>query len=350
VKDIIDAPAPAAGDKYPGICDFHVHVGERIGGYELRDGFLELDRMAARYGICAVGAFVSEEPGISLQTKLEWMQTAAKDGFRGHVHWHLTPVTATIEEVYPLLEDGCDLKLYTTYRNAGLYSSYERIGQWMELLSDIRSRILVHCEDDAIIAKYSSAHPFRNPLDHALRRPEIAEITAVDKVLNLAVKHSHPVHIVHVSSPKAALLIGDARKHNPDITCETAPHYLLKNEDCLAGANAHRLICTPPFRSESSRGTLVEMLQDGFFDIVASDHCAFRPEDKDRYNDHPEKVPCGIEGIPAMFPSLYNRLVLSGKLSLEQLIDLCAIAPARLMGIAVDSKHSLSDLLGGNSI
>lgn len=331
---------------YPGLCDFHVHVGERIGGYKLRDDFAALDSMAKKHGIAVIGAFVTEEAGLSLTDKYRRMQDDASKHFSGHVHWHLTPITASVDEVYPLVEEGCDLKFYTTYKQAGLYSSYERIGRWMQDLSGFKPRILVHCEDNAIVEESSARHPFNTPFDHTLRRPEQAEVLAVERVLDLAVKHAYPVHIVHVSAPQAALLIKEAKTANPAITCETAPHYLIYNEDRLKGDNAHRWLCSPPFRSERSRGCLVELLQDGVFDILASDHCAFTQEDKDRFRDRPEQVPCGIPGLESLFDSIYRKLVLKGAISLERLVDLCCLRPAGLMRTVARPEWTLNQLLG----
>ena len=325
-------------DITPYICDFHVHVGERIGGHVLRDGFKDLEPMVQTGELRAIGAFVTEEAGQSLTAKLRSMQKAAREQFSGHVYWHLTPVQASPDEVISLLSEGCDLKLYTTYKSAGLYSSYEDISRWMSDLSGLKTRILIHCEDDATVEEYSDKHPFRHPFQHSLRRPEAAEIIAVERVLDLAARHKHPVHIVHVSSPRSALLIQQARETGVPVTCETAPHYLLLNDEAYYQENAHRLICTPPFRSESSRGMLVELLQDGLFDLVASDHCAFTLEDKDRHQDEPELVPCGIAGIQTLFSSLHQALVRTGKLKLERLLALTSVNPARLMDLPDPDK------------
>lgn len=335
-----------SAELYPGICDFHVHVGEKIGGCALRDDFAALNRLAKIAGVTAIGAFVTEEPGISLKDKLRRMQANARQHFEGHVHWHLTPVAADLEEVEPWLREGCDLKFYTTYKQAGIYRSYQDIGRWMEDLGSLKTRVLVHCEDDAVLGQSGATHPFNTVWDHTLRRPELAETIAVAKVLDLAVKHDHPVHIVHVSTPGAALLIAEAKQHNPGITCETAPHYLLYNADLLKGPQGHRWLCTPPLRSEESRGLLVELLQEGVFDIIASDHCAFNPEDKDRFKTDPARVPCGLEGLQSLFPSLFERLVEPGSISLEALVRLCCQRPAELMGVANPPRYTLNQLLG----
>ncbi len=331
----------------PAYLDFHVHVGEDIGGYTLRDGFSDLAKLCSKAAdpddppLKGIGAFVTQAASQSLATCLQRMRESAQRYFPGQVFWHLTPVSDAIDEVLPLLGSDTDLKFYTTYKPQGLYKSYREIAEWMEALSSQKTRILVHCEDDECVAEYSARHPFRHPHDHCLRRPEIAEIVAVEKILELSLKHKHPVHIVHVSSPRAALLIKEAKKHFQGITCETAPHYLLQSEDDLKGDKAHRMICTPPFRSEQSRGMMGELLQDDVFDILASDHCAFTNADKDRYRDQPEKVPCGIEGIGTLFTSINAAFVRSGRIKAEHLRLLTRDRVMALMNILSGGEYGL---------
>ncbi len=317
--------------EHPQTCDFHVHVGEVIGGHQLADDFESLSRKAEQAGVVAIGAFVTEEINRSLKAKYQAMKEMAIRVFSGHVHWHLTPVKADFDEVSELCRQGCDIKFYTTYKEAGLFRSYEEIEMWMLAIPDVR--FLVHCEDDSIIQRHSIRQPFRRPFDHCKRRPEQAEIVAVEKILNLAIKNRHPVHIVHVSSPQAALLIKEAKKDWNYITCETAPHYLIFNEDRLKETQGHRYLCSPPYRSEASRGLLVELLQDGVFDIIASDHCPFSDELKDRYKDTPASVPNGIAGMHTLYGSMYDSFVKTGKITASYLYELCYSKPALLMGI-----------------
>lgn len=324
----------------PGIVDMHVHVGEKICGLDLADDFTSLAGLAAQCGISALGVFITERTTQDSKQKTliqqyEQIAEKAKKEFPHPIHWHLTPTVSEPEDIMPLIKQGCDLKFYTTYKPNGLYRSYEEIARWMQELKDIKPRILVHCEDDEIVTATSVYNPFRHPFDHTKRRPEVAEITAVEKVMDLAVKYNYPVHIVHVSTPGAALLINEAREHAP-VTCETAPHYLLLNQDVLMQENGHRWLCTPPFRNEHSRGLLVELLQEGIFDVIATDHCPFTKADKDRYKDNPEQIPTGIAGLGATLPILYENLVKTGKLSLEKLMQLISTNPAKLMNLYPD--------------
>lgn len=332
----------------PGICDFHVHVGETIGGYNLADDWRSLSVLAQKVGIAAIGAFVTEEPTNSLADKYHRMKDAAEREFEGHVHWHLTPTQTTVKDIIPFLKEGCDLKFYTTYKPAGIYRSYDDISHWMQDLSDLKPRLLVHCEDDATVEKFSLRYQFHSPADHCLRRPEIAENIAVEQILELAVKHQYPVHIVHVSSATSALLIYEAKRDYDFITCETAPHYLIYNEDHLKGSNGHRYLCSPPYRSEQTRGAMVELLQDGYFDIIASDHCPFTIQDKDRYADTPAQVPNGIAGVGTLFSSMYTHFVETNKITLDNLIALTIYNPAKLMNYSPTARFEIEQMLNPN--
>ncbi|PKN71429.1 MAG: dihydroorotase [Candidatus Cloacimonetes bacterium HGW-Cloacimonetes-3] len=332
-------PAPPHPDlTLPGIYDFHVHIGETIGGHELADNWQSFDRLKEHCGLEGIGLFVTETKDMSIADKLVEMREAAKD-YPGKVFWHLTPLSLEPGAIISLLDKDTDIKLYSTYRDAGLFRSYKAIERLMKDLASHKTRLLVHCEDDAIVAEHSERTPFMRASDHCLRRPEKAEITAVEKLLDLSIKHHYPIHIVHVSCPKAALLIQEAKKEADYITCETAPHYLLLNEEQLADPQGHRWLCSPPLRSESSRGAMVELLQDGIFDIVASDHCAFTTADKDHGIMHPDSTPMGIAGSGTLFTLLAEHLVNKGKISMEQLFDLISFNPAKLMGFSPKHRY-----------
>jgi dihydroorotase-like cyclic amidohydrolase len=322
----------------PGVYDFHVHIGETIGGYQLADNWQSYARMAEQCGIEGIGVFVTEAKDTSLADKLQQMREAAK-AYPGKVFWHLTPLELEAQSIINLLAPDTDIKLYTTYKEAGLYQSYAAIERLMVDLSGHRPRLLVHCEDDGIVADYSIRNPFFRPSDHSIRRPEKAEITAVEKLLELSIKHHYPLHIVHVSCPKAALLIQQAKQEADFITCETAPHYLLLNEEQLADPQGHRWLFSPPLRSENSRGQMVELLRDGIFDIVASDHCAFTTADKDHGIMHPDSTPMGIAGSGTLFSLLAEHLVAKGKISMEQLFELICFNPAKLMGFSPKHRY-----------
>jgi len=61
--------------------------------------------------------------------------------FSGKVFWHLTPRQLDMRKLERILKEDTDLKLYTTYREAGLYQSYESIERFMEEMPTPQKKI-----------------------------------------------------------------------------------------------------------------------------------------------------------------------------------------------------------------
>jgi dihydroorotase-like cyclic amidohydrolase len=91
---------------------------------------------------------------------------------------------------------------------------------------------------------------------------------------------------------------------------------------------------------------MVELLQDGIFDVIASDHCAFSLGLKDHGILHPQQTPMGIAGSGALFTLLAEHLVGRGKLSMAQLFTLISHNPAKLMNMPTNASKYHWERLG----
>ncbi len=320
----------------PGMIDAHVHVDDTIGPYELADTFPTASALALATGVTTLAGFVTQRPGEALSEAVERCRARALGRSRCEVRFHLTPTAWPWPwaEVERLVAAGCTtLKLYTTYREAGLFTGYERLAVVMERLAPLGARLLVHCEDDDTLrgVDCSTLDP-GDAHEHARLRPEAAEVAAVERVLDLAARTGCPVHIVHVSTADAVARIAAARSRVA-VTCETAPHYLLLADTALSGRNGHRLVCTPPLRAAATRARLEADAAAGAFDLFATDHCAFTRADKDARREDFRAVPSGVAGIGALVPMLFELLVARHHLSLGELATRLAANPAKLLGI-----------------
>ena len=119
-------------------------------------------------------------------------------------------------------------------------------------------------------------------------------------------------------------LIRQAKAEGVNITCETAPHYLLLCEDDLQDDGRFKM--NPPLRSREDRDALLEALLDGTIDMIATDHAPHSAEEKSRGL---QGSAMGIVGIETAFPLLYTRLVRTGRMSLELLLEKLCFAPRR---------------------
>jgi dihydropyrimidinase len=299
----------------PGFIDIHTHLDDKIGKYELADTYKSGSEIAVLNGITTLYTFITQGSNETLTDAIKKARSKANGNSFCDYRWHLTPTSfddKDWKEIYECVEKGFKtFKFYTTYENAGIYSSYESLEKIFEKLKKYNLTYLVHCEDNGIIEKESkNNYDLTKAFSHALLRPKEAEIKAIKKLIIIAKANNIKLHIVHVSTTEGADLINDAKK-DTQITCETAPHYLFLNDEYLKKENGHRWICSPPLRDESNMLAMQKKARDGYFDIYATDHCAFAKKDKDEYlsTSSPDirNVPNGLAGIGAL-PHLTFKL------------------------------------------
>ena len=320
----------------PGFIDVHVHVADRIGPYELADDFASASEVAIRSGVTTFYTFATQRPGEPLAATLERYRARAAGACRCDVGLHLTPTAWPWDwhEIEQLAARGmATIKLYTTYREAGLFTSWERLEEIMRRLAGLELGLLLHCEDDGVLSAIDlTGIDLADPFSHAASRPEQAEVEAIRRALELVARTGCRLHVVHVSTAAGAELISEARGRSP-VTCETGPQYLLLSDDRLRGAGGHRALCTPPLRDEATRESLVRLAVEGAIDLLATDHCAFRRQDKDAWTNDYRAVPNGLPGLGALAPLAFELLVREHGREVGELVRLLAENPARLVGV-----------------
>ena len=155
----------------------------------------------------------------------------------------------------------------------------------------------------------------------------------------LAAETGCSYHVCHVSCKESVELIRRAKADGVDVTCETAPHYLVLNDTDLKDSGNYKM--NPPIRGEEDRQALIEGLQDGTIDMIATDHAPHSAEEKSRGL---EKSLMGVVGLETAFPVLFTRLVKTGIISLERLIELMSINPRRRFGLPQTEDLCVYDL------
>lgn len=184
--------------------------------------------------------------------------------------------------------------------------------------------IVAHCEDNSLLhggyihdGKYAAEHGHRGICSESEWGP-------IKRDIELAKKTGCPYHVCHISAKESVELIRAAKQDGVDITCETAPHYLVMSDKDLREEGRFKM--NPPLRDESDRVALVEGILDGTIDMIATDHAPHSKEEKSRGL---EKSAFGIVGIETAFSVMYTKLVKTGVISLEKLIELLSESPRR---------------------
>lgn len=258
----------------PGLVDTHVHINSP--GRSDWEGFGSATRAAAAGGTTTlVDMPLNSIPPTTtvegFKTKLAVAQSNCfvDVGFWGGV------VPGNVSELAGLKRSGvvgfkCFLVPSGVEEFPHVTESDLRVA--MPELTRLDTLLIVHAE---LAGPIEQAGPSNGPPSdyHAFlhSRPRSAENLAVELMIRLSREFKTRVHIVHLSSSDALLLLREARQAGIQITAETCPHYLhLAAEDIPAGATEYK--CCPPIRERSNREALWEGLRDGVLDLIVSDH------------------------------------------------------------------------------
>ena len=197
----------------------------------------------------------------------------------------------------------------------------------MKRASALGKIISAHCEDNSLLngsCVHDGAFSRRLGIKGISSESEYAQI---ERDLKLAKETGCKYHVCHISTKKAVELIDRAKKDGVDVSCETAPHYLVLCDEDMQNSGNFKM--NPPLRTRADREALIEGICNGTIDMIATDHAPHSEEEK---AGGVEKSCMGIVGLETAFPVLYTHLVKTGIISLERLVELMAVNPSRRFG------------------
>ena len=295
---------------FPGFIDVHVHFREP--GFSYKETIASGSAAAARGGYTAVCTMPNLAPVpdslCNLQKQLDIIENDAKI--------KVLPFGSITKEQKGLaLSDLEDMAPYVCgFSDDGRgVDSTPLMHEAMARARALGKIISAHCEDSSL-AKDS---------------PE-AEYMQIERDIALAEELGVAYHVCHISTAESVELIRNAKKRGVNITCETAPHYLVFSESDVKDDGRFRM--NPPIRAERDRLALIEGIKDGTIDMIATDHAPHSAEEK----SHGLRSLNGIVGLECAFAVLYTELVRKGVITLERLVELMSTSPAKRFGIDPD--------------
>lgn len=321
---------------FPAFCDVHVHFREP--GFSYKETIRTGSLAAARGGYTDVCTMPNLNPvpdsaeNIKKQIKIIERDAAVR------VH----PYAAiTVGEKDEVLTDMKALAPYcAAFSDDGRgVQSEDMMREAMIKAKALGKIIAAHCEDNSLLCggyihkgEYARLHGHKGICAESEWKP-------IERDLRLAKETGCKYHVCHISCKESVELIRNAKANGVDVTCETAPHYLIFNDMDLKESGSFKM--NPPIRSEEDRQALIKGLQDGTIDMIATDHAPHGSEEKSRGL---ENSLMGIVGLETAFPVMYTYLVKKGIITLERLIELIAINPRRRFGLQSTDDICVYDL------
>lgn len=331
--------SPVISKKYiivPGLCDVHVHFREP--GFSYKETIASGSAAAAHGGYTAVCTMPNLDPvpdsAEHLQVQLDAIERGAAIkvlpygaitvGEKGE---KLADMEAMSDKVCAFSDDGKGVQNDEMMREA--MTAAKRLGKI----------IAAHCEDNSLLfggyihdGEYAKAHGHRGI-------SSASEYKQIERDLRLVEETGCAYHVCHISTKESVELIRQAKAHGVNVTCETAPHYLVLCDEDMQEDGRFKM--NPPLRSLEDKQALIEGIKDGTIDMIATDHAPHSAEEKGRGL---EKSLMGVVGLETAFPVLYTELVMKNIITLDRLVELMSFKPKERFGIDTENDFAVFDI------
>ena len=320
----------------PGFCDVHVHFREP--GFSYKETILSGSLAAARGGYTAVCTMPNLNPVPDSKANLKQQTDIIRNDGMIHIYPYgaitvgqkgqtLSDMKGLAPNVIAFSDDGKGIQDRSMMKEAMLRAK------------QLKKLIVAHCEDESLLyGGYIHDGDYARDNSHRGICSE-SEWGQIKRDLELVKETGCAYHICHISTKESVALIRQAKKDGLNVTCETAPHYLILDDSYLQEDGKFKM--NPPLRSAEDRQALIEGLIDGTIDMIATDHAPHSAEEKSKGLDGSN---FGIVGIETAFPLMYTYLVKTDIITMERLLELLVTNPRKRFNIPMGCDFSVWDL------
>jgi len=309
----------------PGFCDVHVHLREP--GFSYKERIKTGTLAGLKGGYTAICTMPNLNPVPDSIQNLKIQQDIISQDAQLNVYPYasitvgqagekLSDMDNLAQHVIAFSDDGRGVQSEVLMREAMLKAK------------SLGKMIVAHCEVNSLLhggyihdGKYAKEHGHQGICSQS-------EWEQIARDVNLVAQTGCKYHVCHISTKESVEIIRQAKKDGIDVTCETAPHYLILDENDLKEEGRFKM--NPPLRSTEDKLALIQGIYDGTIDMIATDHAPHSAEEKSRGL---KNSAFGIVGLETAFPLLYTYLVQKQVISIEKLVELMAINPRKRFNI-----------------
>ena len=321
---------------FPGFCDVHVHFREP--GFSYKETIETGSKASARGGYTAVCTMPNLNPVPDSREHLHQQLELIEKSGAIHIYPYGSITVGEQGKEFSDLEGMAPDVIAFSDDGKGVQSE-EMMRTAMLRAKALGKMIVAHCEvNDLLFGGYIHDGEYARLHGHK-GICSASEYEQIARDLRLAEETGCKYHVCHISTKESVEMIRQAKARGVDVTCETAPHYLIMNDMDLQEDGRFRM--NPPIRSEEDRLALVQGIVDGTIDMIATDHAPHSAEEKSK--GLPGSA-FGIVGIETAFAAMYTHMVLPGIITLERLIELLAINPRKRFNIPMGDDYCVWEL------
>lgn len=321
---------------FPGFIDVHVHLREP--GFFYKESIKTGSKAAAKGGYTTVCAMPNLNPVPDTYENLKIQLDIIKNDAAINVIPYGAITMGESGKILSEMEKMKDFVIGFSDDGKGVQNA-DIMERAMKTAKKCGKIIAAHCEDNSLLCD-GYIHKGRYAAQNGhLGISSESEYLPIKRDLELVRKTGCKYHVCHISCKESVELLRNAKKEGLDVSCETAPHYLILDDMCLKDDGRFKM--NPPIRDVSDREALIEGLLDGTIDMIATDHA---PHSKDEKSGGLKNSLMGISGIETAFSLMYTHFVKTKIFPLEILIKLMYDNPKKRFNIEQKSCFSVFNL------
>ena len=305
-----------------GLADVHVHLREP--GYSEKETIASGTAAAARGGVTTLLSMPNLNPAPDSVENIALQQAMIDEQAIVEVRPYATITTKRIGK--EVVDIAALKNLCVGFSDDG--SGVQNDAVMLEAMKSIAENdciIAAHCEDESLLfggyihdGEYAAAHNHKGICSQSEWGPIVRD-------MELVAQSGCRYHICHMSAAGSVEALRAAKAKGLPVSGETGPHYLTMTDMDIQEEGRFKM--NPPIRSDVDRDALIEGIQDGTIEVIATDHAPHTAEQKSKGL---AGSAMGVVGLETSFAVCYTKLVRTGVITIEKLIELMCDNPRRI--------------------
>lgn len=327
---------------FPGFIDPHVHIYLPFMGTYSKDTYETASKAALVGGTTSLIEMCcpARADGV-LKSYQHWLDNAeGKSACDFTFHMGVARYDKEAEgELREIVKAGISsFKIFLAYKGAFGISD-EELFHILRLAKSLGVIVTAHCENADLVYEMQKkliAEKKTGPKWHYWSRPPAVEAEGVHHLATFAQMHGTHIYTVHTSCEESLRAAIRARERGVKIWVETLIQYLThdKTHAELPNFEGAKYVMSPPLRHKKNQDVFWNALAQGLVSTVATDHAPFDFKDQKRMGISDfTKIPNGIPSLEDRVKMLWTRGVSTGKLTMNQFVDVGSTQAAKLFGL-----------------
>ena len=308
----------------PGMIDDQVHFREP--GLTHKGTIASESRAAVAGGITSYMEMPNVSPATTTIDALERKFSIAEKDSYANYSFYLGATESNLEQIKALDPNKhCGVKVFMGASTGDLLVEHPQALD--HIFEQSPTLIVTHCESSPVIAdNLSRLQQSKQVLtieDHPFIRDDKACYASSSYAVSLAKKFNAQLHVLHITTAKELSLFTAGPIEEKQITAEACVHHLWFNQNDYA-TQGNLIKCNPAIKTPNDQQSLIEAVNSGKIDIIATDHAPHTLEEKqtDYLN-----APAGLPLVESALLTLLDH-VHSQRLPIATVVEKTAHNPA----------------------